>query len=156
YYQRTIPIFVARKTLVANAILLHTIAFRCSLIIRTSSTYTSIHIHSVLIYMSNSPTNYLVKLIFRWLLTILSFSLAIIVCELILRLLNYQPMHQATVRPFNCYMPGTYYWITLQRNEKCLIGSTDPGFTPMTIQTNSLGLRNPEISIPKPADSIRI
>lgn len=51
---------------------------------------------------------------------------------------------------FNCYTPGTYSWLSLRTNARCLLHSTDHAFPDTVITTNSLGLRGPEIGAVSP------
>ncbi len=46
--------------------------------------------------------------------------------------------------------------MVLKKNSTCPLKSTTHAFPDVTIRTNSLGMRNPEVQIPKPAGTFRI
>ncbi len=57
---------------------------------------------------------------------------------------------------FNCFEEGEHRWIKLAANKTCELKSAWNAFPPIAIQTNSIGLRNREVSMPKPANTKRI
>lgn len=57
---------------------------------------------------------------------------------------------------FSCYEQGLYYWLRYQRNTTCKLTSNIGAFANVFFDLNNLGLRNPEIQMPKPLQRSRI
>ena len=57
---------------------------------------------------------------------------------------------------FNCFQKGTFHFLALKPSASCLLVSTWDEYDPVHFTTNSLGMRNEEVSIPKPTDAIRV
>lgn len=51
---------------------------------------------------------------------------------------------------FRCFEEGEHRWVKLKKNSTCTLQSLWNSFPPVTVVTNSHGMRNPEIPIPKP------
>ena len=51
---------------------------------------------------------------------------------------------------------GTYYWASYQPNKNCRLHSNANAFSDVVFATNSLGIRGPEIQLPKPKGQKRI
>lgn len=83
--------------------------------------------------------------------------MALMVGEIYLRLFNPQKTFSSLIPPydFHCLKQGTYYWLAFQPNSNCTLRSNTNAFSDVIIKTNSLGLRNPEIT-PDPKGKIRI
>lgn len=82
---------------------------------------------------------------------------ALFTCELYLRTFKPQLTEsRAQAFSFPCFEQGTYRWIKLASNKTCPLRSPVGDFPDTFVQTNSLGLRNPEISPIKPAHTKRI
>lgn len=96
--------------------------------------------------------------IIRGLIVLGSIMVTLILAEIFLRLFDPQVTFQNLVLSydFHCFIKGTYYPDRLKPNTNCLLRSTENQFPPVYIKTNSLGMRNPEIAIPKPLGTIRI
>lgn len=72
---------------------------------------------------------------------------------------NYQPQVTAdkiNELTFNCFTEDDNRWIKLAANKTCMLGSAFNAFAPVEIKTNSLGLRNAEVSLDKPNNTKRI
>jgi len=57
---------------------------------------------------------------------------------------------------FSCYEKGDYYWYKLKTNQTCQLKSRSHAFPDFLIRTNSLSLRNPEISQKKNPKTVRV
>ncbi len=65
-------------------------------------------------------------------------------------------LEDAQAFSFNCFDEGEHRWIKLAENKTCTLKSAWNAYPPVTVKTNSLGLRNPEIQIPKPEGVKRV
>lgn len=94
----------------------------------------------------------------RFFLALISVLVALGAAEGVLRLLDMNAIqpHNKEGYQFPCYTKGDFYWLSLKRSSTCILHSTSDAFTPTEVKTNSLGLRNPEIAIPKPRETTRI
>lgn len=92
------------------------------------------------------------------LIVLASLIAALIVSEVLLRVFAPRLTIDTVPRPwlFPCFEKGTYYWLQLKKNAHCTLRSTAGAFAPVDVVTNSLGLRSPEVIVPKPANTIRI
>lgn len=98
------------------------------------------------------------KLKSKLFLLLTSTLLTLSVAELFLRQFDPQ-ITFADIVPyydFRCFQKGDYYWIDLMPNRRCTLTPRLPAFPPHTVDLNSLGLRNPEITLPKPQNTNRI
>lgn len=95
----------------------------------------------------------------RFFLVASGVILASLVLEFFLRFAIPQQTYSnsfAAPYSFNCFQEGEYYWIALKPNSECILKSNVNAFRDSVIKANSLGLRNPEITIPKPEGVKRI
>ncbi len=94
----------------------------------------------------------------RLVLVLISVITSLTLAEGILRVLDIQAIqpHKNEAFEFPCYTKGSWYWLSLKPSTTCTLRSTTAAFPPITVITNSLGLRSPDIPIPKPADTVRI
>lgn len=83
---------------------------------------------------------------------------SLLIAELYFRIFNPQQTidNYLVAYDFPCYEKGDYYWIRLKANANCKLKSNAEAFHPVEVKTNSLHMRNDEIIIPKPQDTIRI
>ena len=93
----------------------------------------------------------------RGILICLSIISACVIGEIYIR--TYYPqttLARAKIFSFACFEEGKYRWVKLAANKTCPLRSLVGNFPDTTVITSSLGLRNPEIPIQKPADTTRI
>ncbi len=90
-------------------------------------------------------------------LIIFGICAALFVAEAYLSIFNPQKTFQSTqVFKFNCFEESEHIWIRLKANSTCLLKSYYSSFPETEVKVNSLGLRNPEITIQKPLGLKRI
>lgn len=84
--------------------------------------------------------------------------LALLLGELLVRLVRPQATFSSITYPwtFPCFTANEYSWRILIPNVTCALHSNIGAFPDIVVHTNSLGMRNPEVVIPKPAGTIRI
>jgi lysophospholipase L1-like esterase len=88
---------------------------------------------------------------------VLGLSGAMLCLELAIRILSPQMTRErAEAFSFPCFTEGQFRWLKLAANKTCLLRSAAGDFPDTIVQTNSLGLRNPEIPLKKPTDTKRI
>lgn len=87
----------------------------------------------------------------------ISCCISIGVGEWYVRTYNRQlTLEDAQAFSFNCFDEGEHRWIKLAKNKTCILKSAWNAYPPVAVQTNSIGLRNPEVQIPKPEGTKRI
>jgi len=88
---------------------------------------------------------------------VFGLAFALVIAELCIRRFKPQISYALTnIQTFPCLVEGTYRWIRLQPNKACTLKSAWGAFPDTEVKTNSLGLRNPEISPDKPTNIKRI
>ena len=98
------------------------------------------------------------KLLGRLLLIFCGILSALVIAELVLRIIP----HQQDVVPFleyydaPCFKNGTFFWFGFKKNNRCIVKSKVKAFPDFEIRTNSLGLRGGELISPKPNNSVRV
>lgn len=93
----------------------------------------------------------------KFLLIIISLIVAGILAEIAIRIFRVPvPAIIQGAYDFPCYTKTNDNWIALKPNARCRIHSNENAFPDISVQTNSLGLRNPELVLPKPPDQTRI
>lgn len=92
------------------------------------------------------------------LLSLFLLIIILIATEICFRLFNRQITYEDFLYPydFHCFEKGTYYPIRMKSDTDCMLKSNNGSFRDVVIRTNSLGLRNSEVVIPKPPGTIRI
>ncbi len=100
----------------------------------------------------------MIKFVKKISLLLIGITCALIATEAYLRFTFPQITYSSLKPPydFRCFKEGTYYWLALKPNSNCILKSNGDAFAETIIKTNSLGLRNPEITFPKPANLKRI
>lgn len=93
----------------------------------------------------------------RLILTILGFLVITLVAEGVLRLFSPQvTLTQAHTFSFPCFEEGEFRWIKLASNKTCELRTPKSPWFKKIVKTNSLGLRNREVIMPKPSGLNRI
>jgi len=94
----------------------------------------------------------------RIFLILAGIGLSLIGFELYFRIFDPQLTFSNLPKPydFHCFTAGTYYPVSLSANQNCLLHGNLKQFKDTYIKTNSMGLRNRQITTPKPKDTIRI
>jgi lysophospholipase L1-like esterase len=96
-------------------------------------------------------------ILLRLLFIFIGFFSALVIIEVALRLWTPQlTQERAEAFSFPCFTEGQYRWVKLAPNKTCPLRSPIGDFPDTVVTTNSLGLRNPEITIEKPANTKRI
>lgn len=98
------------------------------------------------------------RLAFKLFLSIAGLLVALILGEIVVRTVKPQVTAKSIVfaYDFHCFVPGTFYAYALKPNTNCRLVSNDHAFPPVTITTNSMGMRNPEVLMPKPPGTLRV
>jgi lysophospholipase L1-like esterase len=82
----------------------------------------------------------------RYLVVFLSIIVSFVTVEMYFRKFNSQLTYaRALAFSFPCFTEGQFRWVKLKPNTTCLLQSLADEFPPLTIKTNTMGLRNPEI-----------
>src|SRR3989344_5732521 len=90
-------------------------------------------------------------------LIVFGILLALLIAEAVLLLFYPQAVYfNAEIFSFTCFEEGHRRWIKLADNKRCTLRSMSGGFPNVEVESNSLGLRNPEITKEKPAETKRI
>lgn len=90
-------------------------------------------------------------------LSLVAILITLGLCEWFIRTYYTQiTLESASAFSFYCFEEGKHRWIKLSSNKSCELKSAWNSFPPVEVKTNSLGLRNPEVTLPKPADTKRI
>lgn len=57
---------------------------------------------------------------------------------------------------FRCFEEGEHRWVKMKKNTTCILTSMYDSFAPVEVVTNTLGMRNPKISVEKTKGTKRI
>ena len=101
------------------------------------------------------------KTTYRWVGRIVCIVLGIVVALFVAEILvrHFDPqitLSEAEDFSFPCFAQGASRWIKLASNKTCILRSINGDFPNTVVKTNSLGLRNPEITLTKPPSTKRI
>jgi len=97
------------------------------------------------------------RLVVRILLVILGLTVPLTAGELYLRIYHPQlTLMRANIFSFKCFDQGQFRWIKLLSSADCQLRSAIGAFPDTEVKTNSLGLRNREVVMPKPKGDKRI
>lgn len=97
------------------------------------------------------------KIVTRILITVLTIPLAIALGEASIRILRLPtPTYTSGIYDFPCYTTTPTAWLALKPNTNCMLRSRENAFPNIDVYTNGLGLRNKELTLPKPNDTYRI
>jgi hypothetical protein len=90
-------------------------------------------------------------------LILIGIFVALASLEIYLRIFHPQPtLSKAIIASMKCFMEGSHSWLQLQPNHTCELTYMDNPSHKTVVKTNSLGFRNPEITLQKPPDTTRI
>lgn len=82
----------------------------------------------------------------KYILSLLCLFLGVALIEIYFRLFNPQlTLSRTQFFSFKCFEKGIHRWVKLKSSADCTLKSRNQAFKDVTVKTNSLGLRNPEI-----------
>ncbi len=93
----------------------------------------------------------------RTLLGLLGICIALVTAEAGLRIFAPQKtLNDVQSVSFRCFQEGEHRWIKMKANATCILRSVYDPFPPVEVQTNSHGMRSPQIDIQKPPNTKRV